>query len=136
MTFTQKAVEAAARAICCKAHKLGCTAQHDASPFTACQAHTYRDDAINALEAALAVDGVCLVDAMDVLPSFKVGDRVAHSSRQENGTVTAIENGCVVVEFDRPAPKGQKSVGKYDAAWFRMYPRGLIAAANDGEERR
>jgi hypothetical protein len=68
-----------------------------------------------------------------VVPSFKVGDRVRHTGRQESGTVTSTENGCVIVEFDIPTPRGNKSVGNYDAVWFRTHPNMLNAATKDGE---
>lgn len=57
---------------------------------------------------------------------FKTGDRVRHVSRDEIGTVTMLENGNVKVNFDNPAPNGRKSIGEYDANWFRIYPNGLI----------
>jgi hypothetical protein len=115
--LTTKAIEAAARALCVQsgddpdkltyAHAMQCTG-HDREPKL----------------------------VASTLPPFKVGDRVTHTGRQECGTVTGVEDGCVVVEFDNPTSRGYKSIGKYDAAWFRMYPRGLLAAASDGEERR
>lgn len=50
--MTETMVERVARAICC--HKngvfVGCSAKHDGSPFTICQAHTFRDDARAAIE--------------------------------------------------------------------------------------
>jgi hypothetical protein len=56
---------------------------------------------------------------------FKTGDRVRHVSRDENGTVTILENGDVHVRFDKPTPKGRASVGVYDRLWFEIHPNGL-----------
>ncbi len=67
------------------------------------------------------------------MTKFKTGDRVRHASRREVGTVTSLPNGDVQVDFDNPTPKGRKSVGIYDANWFRIYPNGLVAL--DAEER-
>lgn len=67
------------------------------------------------------------------MTEFKTGDRVRHMSRGEAGTVTVRPNGDVQVDFDNPTPKGHKSVGIYDANWFRVYPGGLVAM--NAEER-
>ena len=58
--------------------------------------------------------------------AFKDGDRVRHVSRNEVGTVKVLGNGNVQVTFDNPTPRGNKSVGEYDADWFRIYPNGLV----------
>lgn len=59
---------------------------------------------------------------------FKTGDRVQHVGRGEIGTVTILQNGNVQVEFDNPTPRGHRSIGEYDKAWFEQYPNGLAAA--------
>lgn len=46
-----------AGAICCKAHKLGCAAQHKDSEFTVCQISTFMRDAENAVEVMATYTG-------------------------------------------------------------------------------
>jgi len=111
-TFSQRAVEAAAEAICCKAHKLGCAATHSGSPFTACQAHTYRDDALNALTAALAVDGVALVP--------------------KEPTQAMIIAGCE----NNPTQWDEGTDDGFAADVANDVYRAMLAAASEGEERR
>lgn len=56
---------------------------------------------------------------------FKTGDRVRHSGRGEAGTVKILRNGDVQVEFDKPTPRGNPSIGVYDTVWFSTHPSGL-----------
>ena len=63
-------------------------------------------------------------------PPFKVGDRVKHISRNETGTVTSIDNGEVVVEFDGRTPAGNVSIGRFDKRWLESHHGWLVAAAS------
>lgn len=59
---------------------------------------------------------------------FKAGDRVRHIGRNEAGTVLPFETaGVVRVEFDNPTPRGSKSIGEFDEAWFRIHPGWLVS---------
>ena len=58
--------------------------------------------------------------------NLKTGDRVLHIGRNETGTVTLLDDGVVQVAFDAPTPRGDVSIGKFDAAWFRMHPNWLV----------
>lgn len=54
---------------------------------------------------------------------FKAGDRVHHIGRKEDGTVLSFDTaGVVRVEFDNPTPRGNKSFGEFDEAWFNAHP--------------
>lgn len=57
--------------------------------------------------------------------NFKSGDRVRHVGRDEMGVVKILRNGDVRVEFDKPSPSGNPSIGVYDANWFSTYPNGI-----------
>ncbi len=136
MTLSPKAVEAAARAIA------STRGQHDPERMISIGDDKiplwkiYEKEARAGLAAALAVDGLQLVPTAE-WPPFKPGDRVTHADLQEDGTVVGIDGGrFVVVEFDKPNRSGKKPIGKYDAAWFRSYPRGLVAAASTGDSPR
>jgi hypothetical protein len=61
-----------------------------------------------------------------IMMEYQPGDRVKHLSRDEIGTVSILPNGDIQVDFDNPTPKGRKSVGIYDANWFRLYPNALV----------
>lgn len=54
--------------------------------------------------------------------TLKVGDRVRHVGRNEDGTVVNTI-GYIKVDFDKLSPRGHRSVGQYDEKWFAMYPR-------------
>jgi hypothetical protein len=59
---------------------------------------------------------------------FKAGDRVCHIGRKEDGTVLPFDTaGVVRVLFDNPTPRGHKSIGEFDEAWFRIYPGLLVS---------
>lgn len=54
---------------------------------------------------------------------FRAGDRVHHVGRRENGTVLPSDTTSVVlVEFDNPTPRGNKSIGEFDEVWFNTHP--------------
>lgn len=57
--------------------------------------------------------------------NFKDGHRVRHVNRDEIGTVKITGEGHVAVTFDKPTPRGHKSVGVFDYNWFKIYPNGL-----------
>ena len=56
---------------------------------------------------------------------FSVGNRVYHASRHEFGTICAASVEMVEVEFDKPAPSGGPSVGRFDKNWFETHPNWL-----------
>lgn len=60
---------------------------------------------------------------------FRVGDRVHHIGRAENGTVVSLANDTVHVEFDQPTPRGNKSIGEFDEVWFNTHKGWLRPAA-------
>lgn len=56
-----------------------------------------------------------------------VGDRVRHLGREQNGTVTSVSNGTVIVLFDN-----SKSPGYFDELWFQMHGDLLIRCPEQG----
>lgn len=64
------------------------------------------------------------------MSKFQTGDRVRHNSRGEDGTVTMLANGNVLVTFDKLTPRGTVSQGEYDDVWFNVYPNGLSLVPN------
>jgi hypothetical protein len=69
-----------------------------------------------------------LVTVPALSEAFKTGDRVLHVNRNEQGSVTVLEDGSVQVEFDNPTPGGRRSVGVYDTNWFKQHPNMLLHA--------
>lgn len=59
------------------------------------------------------------------LARFPIGLTVMHVT-QGRGVVHSHIEGNVVVKFDN-IQKGKHVVGAYDAKWFAMYPRFLLA---------
>lgn len=68
-----------------------------------------------------------------MVPKFNVGDRVHHIGRRENGTVTGTGD-RIVVEFDNPTPRGNKSIGVFDDLWFRSHDGWLQPVAALGQD--
>lgn len=62
---------------------------------------------------------------MSKFDDFKPGERVAHITVGD-GVVTAIEDGCVYVQYDRPVIKGKPFTGAYDRRWFEIHPTFLF----------
>lgn len=67
---------------------------------------------------------------MSRVSDFKVGDRVCHVGRHENGTVDSVERECVYVRFDKATPRLNDSIGIFDEGWFRSYPNLLVKLAS------
>lgn len=61
--------------------------------------------------------------------NFKVGDRVHHVGRKEDGMVTSVSNDVVCVQFDNPTPRGGVSRGEFDEVWFNTH-RGWLTVTN------
>lgn len=54
------------------------------------------------------------------IETFKVGDRVHHIGRKEDGTIIRVGD-RVLVEFDNPTPRGARSIGEFDELWFKTH---------------
>lgn len=75
---------------------------------------------------------------MSGINDFQSGDRVRHILRGEEGLVQTLEADGLHVIFDGLTPRGNLSVGVFDAAWFRLHPDLLVnlsAKAADDEKR-
>jgi hypothetical protein len=63
---------------------------------------------------------------MTKLNEFKIGDRVKHVLRNQEGKVYSIEEEGLHVHFDSRTPRGNIAVGVYDDDWFRLHPDMLV----------